>query len=128
MIVYPVAGYNSFISLDDALEYFKNRLHSDEFLTEPWTVQEPALITAYRSIIELDLTIDPTEADQIQALKNAQCEQALHELKEDLDSQNVRYFALQGIMTTKTELPRYSQRTMAILRPYISSPVCQVVR
>ncbi|MDA3897705.1 MAG: hypothetical protein PF482_16345 [Desulfobacteraceae bacterium] len=128
MIVYPDIGYNSFISLDDAVAYFKTRLHSDEFLSQGWNVQEPALITAYRSINELDLTIDPTEAAQIQALKNAQCEQALHEIKEDLDSQNINSFILMGIKTTKSELPRYSQRALAILRPYISAPICQVVR
>ena len=127
MIIYPDASYNSFISLADAILYFRTRLHSDEFLSQGWNVQEPALITAYRSINELDLTIDPT-ADQIQVLKDAQCEQALHELKEDLDSQNINSFILMGIKTTKTELPRYSQRALAILRPYISAPVCQVVR
>jgi len=128
MIVYPEIGYNSFISSDDAIAYFKTRLHSDEFITASWTVQEPALITAFRSINELTLTIDPTESTQIQLLKDAQCEQAIHELKEDLDSQNVKFLMVQGIMTTKTELPRYSQRALAILRPYISAPVCRVVR
>lgn len=128
MIIYPDTGYNSFISLADAILYFRTRLHSDDFLSQGWNVQEPALITAYRSIKELDLTIDPTEADQIQVLKDAQCEQALHELKEDLDSQNINSLVLMGIKTTKTELPRYSQRAMAILRPYISAPICQVVR
>jgi len=128
MIVYPNTGYDSFISLDDAETYFSTRLHSDEFVSASDANQGAALITAFRSINELDLTIDPTESDQIQALKDAQCEQALYELKEDLDSQNLTSFDLLGIKTSKKELPRYSQRALAILSPYISMPVCQVVR
>ena len=38
------------------------------------------MITAFNSINELDLTIYPTESDQLTALKNAQCEEVLHEL------------------------------------------------
>ncbi|MGB5219313.1 MAG: hypothetical protein WBN66_13570 [Smithella sp.] len=117
MIVYPAASYDSFVSLNDAIAYFRTRLHSDEFLSGNNPTQQAALLTSFRSISELDLTIDSTEAGQIQALKNAQCEQALHELKEDIDSQNVNVFAMSGIRTEKKELPRYSQRAMAILRP-----------
>lgn len=126
--VYPATGYDSFISLDDATAYFKTRLHSDEFLSANLPTQQAALLTAFRSINELDLTIDPTETVQIQALKDAQCEQALHELRDDLDAQNVSAAVMQGVSVKKSELPRYSQRAMAILRAYISAPSIQMVR
>jgi hypothetical protein len=128
MIVFPNSGYDSFLSTNDADTYFEARLHSDDYIIADSDVQEAALVTAFHSLMELDITIDPTDTAQVQALKNAQCEQALHELKEDLDSQNLNYFALQGIQATKKELPRYSPRAMAILRPYLSAPVFKVVR
>jgi hypothetical protein len=128
MIVFPDAGYNSFISSSDADAYFITRLHSDDYVTADPDAQEAALITAFRSLMELDITIDPTDLAQVQALENAQCEQALYELKEDLDSQNLAYFALQGIKAAKKELPRHSPRAMAILRPYLKAPVLRVTR
>ena len=128
MIVYPTENYDSFISVEDAGNYFETRLHSDDWLSALAPVHESALMTAFRSLCELDITIDPEDSAQIQAHKNAQCEQALHELKEDLDSQNVSYFMLSGMQAQKKELPRHSPRAMAILRPYIKAPVVQLVR
>ncbi|RJP90941.1 MAG: hypothetical protein C4518_08585 [Desulfobacteraceae bacterium] len=127
--VYPSSNYNSFISLNDATAYFGTRLYSDKFLSASEPIKGAALTTAFRSINELDLAIDPTEAHHIKALKEAQCEQALHELRKDLDSQNARSFIPIDIkLTNNRELPRYSQRAMAILRPYLSMPSVQIVR
>jgi hypothetical protein len=128
MIVFPDANYDSFISEWDAITYFTGRIHSEDYLSAHPNDQEAALLTAFRSLIELDITIDPTDSAQVKALKDAQCEQALHEIKDDLDSQNLNYFALQGIQATKKELPRHSPRAMGILRPYLKEPVIQVVR
>lgn len=129
MIVYPAASYNSFISLDDADTYFQTRLNAEKYTTQGDPIQTAALITAFRSINELDLTIDPTAADQIQALKDAQCEQALHELRKDLDSQNPpAYLPIDLKYMKNKELPRYAQRALAMLRPYLQAPTCQVVR
>lgn len=124
MIVYPDEGYNSFISQYDAEAYFENRLHSDEWFTnDPQT----ALITALRSLQELNITIDPTVAAQLQAVKDAQCEQALHELKADIDQQ-VNLLELPDLKVKKKELPRYSERALAILRPYITMQTITVSR
>lgn len=81
MIVYPTSGYNSFISVNDADTYFETRLHSADWLTSDG---ETALMTAYRSLQELDIFIDLSDTDALQAIKQAQLEQALHEIRHDL--------------------------------------------
>lgn len=126
--VYPDEGYNSFVSIPEASVYFDQRVHADEFTEAASWTAEAAIVTAFRSLNELNIIIDPTEPAQLQALKDAQCEQALHELKEDVDFQNLKVFAIQGIKATKTEVPRYSERALSILRPYLQAPVIQVVR
>jgi len=127
MIVYPDDNYNSFISCADARSYFTGRLYSDEFNYASLTVQEAALITAFRSINELDVTIDPTESAEFQAVKEAQCEQALYELKIDLDQQ-FSFLGIPNLQMTRKEKPRYSERTLAILRPYMTAPTITVTR
>ncbi len=122
-IVYPNDNYNSYISEDDADVYFESRLNA-----EPWDTanKEAALITAFQSLAELNLDIDPTESDQLEALKNAQCEQALHELKNDPESPGISSLNLGGgllsvkIPESKTPPSRFSKRALSILRSYIS--------
>ncbi|BBO73872.1 hypothetical protein DSCW_12890 [Desulfosarcina widdelii] len=125
MIVYPATGYNSFISTDDAENYFEGRLYSEEFITSP--AQEAALITAFHAINALDVTIDATDTAQLQALKNAQCEQALHELRTDLDAQ-VKTLGLPDLKIQQPERPRYSERAMDFLRPYMTVRTIEVLR
>jgi hypothetical protein len=123
LIVYPDTNYNSWLDDIEADEYLEDRLNAD-----PWDAalnKEAALITAFNSLAELDLTIDPTETDQITALKQAQCEQALHELKNDLDSTGISSLSLGGLLSVKipeSNAPpsRFSERVLAILRPYLS--------
>ena len=99
--------------------------------TSAWdgvTSGEAALLTAFRSLQYLNITIDPTEADQLQALKKAQCEQALHELINDTDGQPISAMTLGGLLAVKmapgnTPPGRYSKRAMQILGPYLSAPV-----
>jgi hypothetical protein len=123
LIIYPDENYNSWISEADAEDYFEMRLN-----TEPWDTadREAALITAFRSLAEFDLTIDPTEGDQLVALKNAQCEQALHELKNDTEGLGISGLSLGGMVSVKIPAnqippPRYSERALAILRPNITA-------
>ena len=118
LVVYPGDGYNSFISADDADDYFDTRLYADK-----WSAaidKSAALIMALRSLNELDITIDPTVAAQLQAVKDAQCEQALHELRADLDQQ-MNVSSIADVKINRKELPRYSERALAILRPYITA-------
>ena len=123
LIIYPDTNYNSWLDDIGADEYFEDRLNAD-----PWDAalnKEAALITAFNSLAELDLTIDPTETDQLTALKQAQCEQALHELKNDLDSTGISSLSLGGLLSVKipeSNVPpsRFSERVLAILRPYLS--------
>ena len=125
MVVYPTENYNSFIDTGDAEEYFMQRLHSLEWNNA--ADEETALVTAFRSLNELNITIDPTVAAHLQAIKEAQCEQALHELKMDLDSQ-FDYLAIPDLKMKKKEMPRYSERALAILRPYMNANTLVVSR
>lgn len=86
MIVYPDSNYDSWISENEADTYFETRLNADRWDTAN---KQAALTTAFHSLNELDLTVDQIETDQLTALKQAQCEQALHELNNDLDSSDV---------------------------------------
>jgi len=126
MIVYPLDNYDSFLSVEDADTYFVSRLGSSEYISS--SIPETALVTAFRSISELDVTIDPTDAVQLQAIKDAQCEQALHELKNDLDSAGFGYLSIPGIQITQKKAPRYSERALAILRPYMTARTVSMVR
>jgi 2-hydroxy-3-keto-5-methylthiopentenyl-1-phosphate phosphatase len=123
MIVYPDENYDSYISLADAETYFTSRLSADEWDAANDGIKEAALQTAFRSLSELSLDIDLDEDETpLEILKNAQCEQALHELKHDLDSQNLSSVMLGSNLSVKfhKEKPsRYSERTMALVRPLI---------
>ncbi len=120
--VFPASGYNSFVSLSDANAYFTDRLNADAW--DGTTGKEAALITAFRSLQELDIVVDLTDTDALQSLASAQCEQALWELKNDLDSQALSGLALGGLLSVKipenkTPPARYSPRALNILRPYL---------
>ena len=137
MIIYPDENYNSWISEDDADEYFENRLNADVWDTAN---KEAALMTAFNSLNELDLNIeyeDEAEGDLtlssdytdveaakiLDCMKRAQGEQALHELKNDLDAQAISGFSFGGMLSVKipanqTPPSRYSERALSILRPY----------
>lgn len=127
MIVYPTTGYNSFISIGDAETYLGERLYSEDFLTATESNQTAALVTAFHAIRALDVEIDATDAAQLQALKFAQAEQALHELRTDLDAQ-VKQLGLPDLKIQQPERPRYSDRAVNHLRPYLKAPTVQVVR
>ena len=124
MITYPDSDFDSWIDEDAADTYFETRLHAD-----PWDAaanKPAALVTAFHSLNELDLTVDPTEAATLDALQRAQCEQCLHELRNDLDASAISGFTLGGLLSVKlpenTVPPsRHSQRALAILRPYITA-------
>ena len=121
LIYYPDENYNTWISEYDADDFFETRLNADQ---QDAANKEAALITAFNSINELDLTIYPTESDQLTALKNAQCEEVLHELINNAEAGAVSTLSLQGLLSvkipeSKTSPPRYSERALAILRLYI---------
>lgn len=124
MTVYPASGYNSFVSLSDANAYFTDRLNADAW--DGTTGKEAALITAFRSLSELDIVIDLSDAVQLQAIKDAQCEQALHELINisSLDGSKINELSLGGLLKVsipdeKAGAPRFSSRALNILRPYL---------
>jgi len=136
IVYYPDDNYNSWIDEDDAEEYFLTRLNASAWDAAD---RETALMTAFNSLNELDLNIqyeaegdltlssdytDVEAAKILDCLKRAQCEQALHELKNDIEAQGILGFTLGGMLSVKIpkgESPpaRYSKRALAILRPYL---------
>ena len=127
LTVYPDTGYDSFIAADDADDYFASRLHADAWTDATTPTTEAALATAFRSLAELDITIDPTVAADLKALQDAQCEQALHELKSG-DPAGFGFMGFGGLQITPKETPRFSERALAILRPYLTAPALTITR
>ena len=89
--------------------------------------------TAFRSLSELAIDLsDLDSADEdaantlITALKQAQCEQALHELRHDIDGQMAESVSLARLLSVKlppdNPPPRYSDRALAILRQHLYVP------
>ena len=148
MIVYPNSNYDSWISIADAEAYLATHLRVDEWDALATDAEkEVALQTAFRSINGLDLNVTFDDAGVISstaytsteqgkiltALERAQCEQALHELKFDIDNQGVKSVSLGGMLSFTLnpgdeKPPRYSERALAILRPYLQARTVTRVR
>lgn len=136
LIAYPNAGYNTWIDEGGAEEHFQNRLHTDDWLAADASTQAAALLMAFRSLNELDFDLlwkaDKTLADSytearkaeiLAALKQAQCEEALHLLRHDVDTMGLQAVSLGGMLSFKLDPgqnpPRHSQRALDILRPIL---------
>jgi hypothetical protein len=125
--VYPATGYNSFISQEDAAVYFSNRLNAGDYLDLTLDAQSDALVTAFRALQELDIVIDLTDAAALAAIRYAQCEQALHEAHDNIDDQTP-LLQIQGIRVKKPETPRFSDRALGLLKPYMRALVLTRLR
>ena len=138
LIAYPDAGYNTWIDQDGAAEHFANRLHTDDWLAADAATQAAALLMAFRSLNELEFNLwwkldktladrytDAQKAEILAALKQAQCEEALHLLRYDTEGVGVQAVSLGGMLSFKLDPgqnpPRHSQRAMDILRPILKS-------
>ena len=146
LIKYPETNYNSWLDEDEAIEYFESRILTDS-KWDACAQKEAALMTAFRSLAELnlDITFDDDKvisathyttteaADILTALQQASCEQALHELMNDLDSPPITSMTVGGMVSAKipdkfAKPARFSQRTLSILRPYIIAKVVSRTR
>ena len=127
LIEYPTEGFISFISLADAEDYFAERLNADAFLDATAATATAALITAFRALSGLSITIDPSDATELQAIKDAQCEQALHELRRG-EPAGFSFMGFGGLQITPKETPRFSEQAVWILKPYLAAPVLTVTR
>lgn len=135
LIEYPKTNYNSWISEDDADDFYETRSNSSEWDTAS---KEVALMTAFRSLKELTLDIlfeddktfsdaytDSEKAEILNDLQESQCEQAIYELQNDLDSQQLISLNLSGLSVRMPDKqpPRFSPKSLAILRQYIQAQV-----
>jgi hypothetical protein len=131
LIIYPTEDYNSWISEEDADTYFETRLYNEDWTQATGDLKPMALVTAFRSMEELNLNLEDLEStDQeevdnlLTALQRASCEQALHELKHDLEEQVVKSVSLGGLLSASMmsgpeAVPeRFSSRALSVLAPY----------
>ena len=129
LTVYPSTNYDSWISWDDAEEYFKTRMNNDSWTDEDQVAQEVALQTAFRSLEELSLDLTDLDSDVsdevaaiLKALTQAQCEQALHELTFDVDGVDVKSISLGGLLSMSVQegekAARFSPRALKMLANY----------
>jgi len=131
LIEYPKIGYNSYCDEDFADEYFDTRLNADAWDTSN---KEIALMTAFRSLNEMTLNIifeddktlsdsytDSEKAEILKDIQEAQCEQTLHELQNDLDTIQLSYLNISGLAVKMPDKQpeRFSPRALAILRSYL---------
>lgn len=136
---YPATGYNSYLNDLDGEEYFMARLHCESWDAAAPAYREAALMQSFRTLKELDLNIsfdadgllNATAYSTAQAaailatLKEAQAEQALWELTNDVDNPTmVNRVSIGGVLSmgfgNQEKAPsRYSPRTLEILRPYL---------
>lgn len=136
LIVYPNAGYTSWVDEAGAEAHFEDRLHTDEWLAANSSAQAAALLMAFRSLNELEFNLwwnldktladrysDTQKAEILAALKQAQCEEALHLLRYDTEDVSAQTVSLGGVLSVKFDPgenpPRHSQRAMDILRPLL---------
>ena len=145
LVVYPTEDYNSYISEDDADNYFAGRLHAEEWDALESTGKETALLHAFRSLNELDLIIqwkvnDTTGhkelADSYNAtqksviltfLKHAQVEEALHHVRYDVEELRLQSVDLGGGLLSASldpteNPPRHSPTAINILAPFLRRP------
>ena len=129
MIVYPESGYNSFVSVEEAHEYFTDRLNAGAWDAAD---QPAALKTGFRSLATLDIVIDLSEAAALQAIKDAQCEQALWESAYNRDEPAARGVAIGGLMSVQFfhqgNSERYAPRALELLRPYLRARTVSRIR
>jgi len=129
IIIYPTADFTSWISEDDADEYFKLRLNSDPWNKVGEVEKEVALATAFRSMEELDLDLTDLDSDDsdtsaaiLKALRQAQCEQTFYELRHDVDGMDVKSISLGGLLSMSLaegeKVERYSPRALKIIARY----------
>ena len=125
LIVYLYLGYNSFISVTDADTYFEGWLNASAVDTAN---KEADPLQSYRSMQELDNVVDLFDAAALQALSSAKCEQALHEIRNDLDELQASSVSLGGLVSVKlkndgqkplqVQLPRLGHATPAHSREH----------
>ena len=139
LIIYPEENYETWLGLHEAEDYFDSRLNSSLWERLDYLDREAALLTAFRSLRELSINLSDLESTDaavkaalLNALKQAQCEQALHELSRDLDGQRASSVSIGGLLSAsfpeKVKTDRFSERALAMLRPWLTLPTIKRFR
>lgn len=105
-------GTNTWLSVTDADEFFTLRLSTDSWTAAATAKKEAALAQAYRTLTQCGLYSFPDTATQ--AMKDAQCEQALFLLHEE-DSLDARMaLQAQGVRTANVVKESYGDGVATI--------------
>lgn len=124
MIVFPTVGFNSYIDVDYADEYFTTRIRGDAWFALSDDQKEIALISAYRKLCLLSLSVELNSYDFLSSVSQAQCEQALYEVKNDLDqpATNISKVDLDGVSIDwkSSQVKQYSEMAMALLSGFLT--------
>jgi viroplasmin and RNaseH domain-containing protein len=128
MIVYPTENYDSFVSDEDAEDYFLTRLNSDDWNS---SIADNALMTAFQTLKTIDMVMDLSDTEQLKAIKQAQMEQAYHEITK-LNTNPLESVSLGGLLSVKMDTKKqagiYSERALAILKPYMRTQTINRLR
>lgn len=131
IIEYPTDNYNSWATHEEADTYFEGRLNSSDWISASEEDQIAAMLTAFRSVAELNITLTDLEDDDqdvvdalLDRLQEAQFEQALWELQGEAEGIDVSQVGLGGLLQVcfqkdQAKPERFSPRAMAVLRPYL---------
>lgn len=133
LTVYPTENYDSFVSVTEADTYFANKLRGTVWDSADNTEREAALRQAFTRINLLNLNYLSLIADEgLTKLKTAQMEQAIHELRHDLDSASSSLSAvdLDGVKVNwnKSQVQQYPDIVLGLLRDFIQMKSIKVVR
>jgi hypothetical protein len=120
MIVYPETGYQTWISEDEADEFFETRINSEKWDSSN---KEAALVTAFNDInllLNLDVNLLEDETP-LPVLKAAQAEQAYYLATSDLDNRRVESVNLGSGLYVKLgeREPRIAANAVEILSHYL---------
>ena len=133
LTVYPTENYDSFVSVTEADTYFANKLRGTVWDSADISEREAALRQAFIRINLLNLSSIALIADEgLTKLKAAQTEQAIHELRYDLDSASggITAVDLDGVKVNwnKSQVQQYPDIVLGLLRNFIQMKIVKVVR
>lgn len=133
LVVYPTESFDSWCTLEEADTYFANRLRGATWDSNEDDQKEAALKQAFIRINLLDLSYPvPILDETLKLLKQSQMEQAVHELRYDLDSVGSSLSAvdLDGVKVNwkQSEIKPYPEIVISLLRKYIKLKTVRLYR
>jgi hypothetical protein len=128
LVSHPTAGYNSFISVEDADDYFADRLNAEAWDAFEDSKKEKLLIRGFRVITSY---VDEDSVPLVD-LQMAQMEQALYEYRFSPDSfiDPVSSVTVDGLKAdfARNVVARLAPEVVSLLKPYKKMNTVSIVR